>query len=294
MNSPLVSVVIIFFNAEKYLVEAIDSVLEQTYQNWELVLVDDGSQDGSPQLARDASFRHPEKIRYLQHVGHQNLGMSASRNAGIHAAKGEFIALLDSDDVWFPKKLDEQVILMQSNPEAAMVYGNHQFWKSWNGKSENSDYVMEPGVPVDRIFYPPELMVLYYSAKKAASAIPSDVLFKRQTALAAGGFEESFRGMFEDQIFMMKIFFQAPVFVSGSCWTRYRQHSESCVAKWQRSSSKGGALKLMEWSENYMLENKIANPEVWKSLHGVKFRLQHPLLHRTAERIKWHFNRLRT
>src|SRR5829696_811917 len=101
MNSkPLVSSVMIFFNAERFIREAIESVFAQTYDNWELLLVDDGSTDDSTQIALHYAEQYPERVRYLEHPGHQNRGMSASRNLGVSQAKGEYIALLDADDVW--------------------------------------------------------------------------------------------------------------------------------------------------------------------------------------------------
>src|SRR6478672_466011 len=112
--SPLVSSIIIFFNAEKFFEEAIESVLAQTYGNWELILADDGSTDGSTAIALRYAQQYPEKIRYVEHEGHQNCGMSATRNLGICHAKGEYIAFLDADDVWFPYKLEQQVEIMKS------------------------------------------------------------------------------------------------------------------------------------------------------------------------------------
>src|SRR5687767_202156 len=119
-RKPLVSTVMIFFNEEKFLPEAIESVFAQTYDNWELLLVDDGSTDGSTQIALRHAEQCPEKVRYLQHGEHRNRGASAARNLGISNAKGEFIALLDADDVWLPHKLDQQVEILTSQPEAAM------------------------------------------------------------------------------------------------------------------------------------------------------------------------------
>ena len=83
----LVSVVIIFLNAENFIEEAIESVLAQTYGQWELLIVDDGSTDGSKNMARDYAIKNPDKIIYLEHPEHQNQGMSASRNLGIKHAK---------------------------------------------------------------------------------------------------------------------------------------------------------------------------------------------------------------
>src|SRR5688572_6006241 len=100
---PLVSVVIIFLDAEEFIQEAIDSVFSQTYEMWELLLVDDGSKDSSSMIARRYAEEFPAKVRYLHHHGHQNLDMPASRNVGITAARGEYIAFLDADDIWLPQ-----------------------------------------------------------------------------------------------------------------------------------------------------------------------------------------------
>src|SRR5215213_8596780 len=94
---PRVSVIMIFLNTERFIEEAIESVFAQTYDDWELVLVDDGSTDASTAIARRYAAQHPHKVRYLEHAVHQNLGMSASRNLGIREAHGEFIAFLDAD-----------------------------------------------------------------------------------------------------------------------------------------------------------------------------------------------------
>src|SRR5215471_21165350 len=91
---PLVSIILIFLNGERFIRQAIDSVFCQTYQNWELLLCDDGSTDSSSQIACELAQLHPGRVRYLEHESHQNRGMSAARNLGIRHAQGEFIALL--------------------------------------------------------------------------------------------------------------------------------------------------------------------------------------------------------
>src|SRR5919107_1887161 len=108
-SRPLVSTVVAFLNGERFIEEAIESVLAQTYDNWELLLVDDGSTDGSTRIALQCAEQYPAKVRYLEHLGHQNCGMSASRNLGVSRAKGQYIAFLDADDVWLPHKLQQQV-----------------------------------------------------------------------------------------------------------------------------------------------------------------------------------------
>src|SRR5215211_6343875 len=111
-TKPLVSVVIPFLNAERFIQEAIESVFAQTYDNWELLLVDDGSNDGSTRIALEYAERNSGRVRYLQHPGHRNRGVSASRNLGISSARGEYIAFLDADDVWLPHKLEQQVEIL--------------------------------------------------------------------------------------------------------------------------------------------------------------------------------------
>jgi len=120
---PLVSVVAIFLNGERFLDEAIQSVIAQSYPHWELLLVDDGSTDGSSALARAWAEREPHRVRYLEHPGHRNHGMSASRNLGLHHARGEYLALLDADDVWLPGKLARQVEILQAHPGVGLLFG---------------------------------------------------------------------------------------------------------------------------------------------------------------------------
>jgi len=129
----------IFLNAEAFIQEAIQSIFAQTEDRWELLLVDDGSTDRSTVMAQEFAQRHPDKVRYVEHERHQNLGMSASRNLGIANARGNYIAFLDADDVWLPNKLHEQVAALEAHPEAGMVYGPTQYWHSWTNKREDRE-----------------------------------------------------------------------------------------------------------------------------------------------------------
>jgi glycosyltransferase involved in cell wall biosynthesis len=271
-NKSLVSTVIIFLNAEKFIQEAIQSVFAQIYNNWELLLVDDGSTDGSSQIALRYAEQYPEKVRYLEHPGHQNRGMSASRNLGISQAKGEYIALLDSDDVWLPHKLQQQVAIMDSYPETGMVYGLSQFWHSWTGNPEDSqrDYVLELGVQPDTLFKPPTLLTLLYPLGTAYAPCPSDLLLRREMTQRIGGFEDSFRGvyqMFEDQAFLSKVYLKEPVFVANECWDRYRQHPDQCVSVVEKAGQHHSVrLFFLNWLEEYWSEQRVEATEAWRLL----------------------------
>src|ERR1700761_7775050 len=107
---PLVSVIIPVFNSERYLAETVSSVLNQTYKNIELILVDDGSEDGSLALAHTFESEHVK-------IFHQpNNGASSARNKGLAQAKGEYIQYLDADDLLSANKIEQQVIVLQKNP----------------------------------------------------------------------------------------------------------------------------------------------------------------------------------
>jgi len=115
MTAPVVSVIIPTYNRRDYLQEAIDSVLAQTFTNFEIIVVDDGSTDGTGEALEQ---RYGDRIRY---EWQENQGESAARNRGIKMAQGEFIALLDSDDMWLPTKLERQVASMREHPSTGMV-----------------------------------------------------------------------------------------------------------------------------------------------------------------------------
>lgn len=268
-SKPLVSVIMIFYNEERFIEEAIESVFAQMYQNWELLLVDDGSTDESTSIARCYEEQYPAKVRYLEHAGHQNQGMSAARNLGIQNAIGEFLAFLDADDVWLPHKLETQVALFAENPEAAMVYGPTQWWYSWTRDPEDNqlDYIHKLGVSADRLLEPPDLLVRFLG-EEGISPCTCSVLLRREAAVNVGGFEESFRGLYEDQAFFAKICISAPIFVSKECSARYRQHPNSnCAVSEMRGEYDAARPAFLNWLTAYLSETGVSNREVWKAVH---------------------------
>lgn len=251
MSAPAVSVVVIFLNEERFLGEAVSSVLAQTFGDWELLLCDDGSTDGSRALAQRWAADHA-KIRYLDHPDHANQGMSATRNLGIAAARGRYVALLDADDVWLPTKLAEQVPILDDNPAVGMVAGASQYWQSWDG---GSDWVVPVGATQDVVVEPPGLATTLYPLGKGAAPCPSDLLLRRDMAQVVGGFEESFRGalqLYEDQAFLAKVYLRYPVWISGSCLSRYRQRADSCVAT---VTAEGEYLRVRRHFLDYLQEH---------------------------------------
>lgn len=128
MKNDLISVVIPTYNRVSFLKEAIDSVLDQTFRNFELIVVDDGSTDKTSELL----LSYDKKIKVIKKA---NKGPSSARNRGIKAAKGEWIAFLDSDDAWKPDKLEKQMQFIKDNPDIKICQ-TEEIWVR-NGKRVN-------------------------------------------------------------------------------------------------------------------------------------------------------------
>lgn len=119
---PTVSVVIPTYNRADLLEEALRSGLQQTYQDFEVIIVDDGSTDHTRE--RVAGFQSDPRVRYIYQ---ENRGPSAARNTGIRASQGSYVALLDSDDIWLPDKLQKQMSLMTADDRVDVVYCDFRF-----------------------------------------------------------------------------------------------------------------------------------------------------------------------
>jgi glycosyltransferase involved in cell wall biosynthesis len=287
-RNPLVSTIIIFLNTEKFIAEAIESVFAQTYQNWELLVVDDGSTDGSTAIAKHYAEAYPEKVRYLEHSHHQNRGMSASRNLGINQAQGEYVAFLDADDVWLPSKVEQQVAILNSEPEAAMVYGRTQIWYSWTGRPEDSerDHFYELGVEPNTLIKPPNLFFLLLQ-NKTQTPTTCNVMIRREVFSTIGNFEEHFRGMYEDQAFFAKIQLKTSVYVANEVWAKYRQHPYSCSSKAETQQYYVARLPFLQWLRIYLEEQNVQEPEVWKVLRRELWQCHHPILFSLIKQIQY-------
>ena len=119
-----ISIIVPVYNAEKYLSETVNSVRSQTYDNWELLLIDDGSTDASRQVIEELLLKNPdERIRLLVK---ENSGAARTRNTGLDIAAGRYIAYLDADDLWQKEKLEKQLNFMQGKG-AAFSFTGYEF-----------------------------------------------------------------------------------------------------------------------------------------------------------------------
>jgi glycosyltransferase involved in cell wall biosynthesis len=244
---PLVSVVLIFLNEERFIEQAMQSVRDQRLTDWELILVDDGSTDRSTPIARDLAAGD-ERIRYVEHPGHQNRGMSASRNLGVAHATAPYIAFLDADDMWEPEKLAEQVEVLESLPDVAMVIGAPRYWYSWDPTATEEDFILFPGGMADRRVDPPEAALKLFPLGKEPGA-SVDLLVRRSVFEAVGGFEDQFRDLYEDQAFNIKVFLRYPIYISSRAWLRYRMHEASCIRRTTRTNFLRVREEFLDWFE---------------------------------------------
>jgi len=264
---PAVSVITIFYNEARFLPEAIESVLSQTYSAWELLLVDDGSSDESTEIALRYAAAYPQKIRYLEHEGHTNRGMSAARNLGLRHARGRYLAFVDADDVWLPHKLASQIPRLDALPEVDMLYATTEYWHSWTGSAEDRarDHLWKP-VENETIFAPPELLRLFLDRKILMPCIGS-ILVRRKLVEDIGGWEESFRGLHEDQVFFAKICLNAKVAASPLLVDRYRQHPDSCCAVVGDSPELHQSKeRFLDWLADHLVRFNVADSECWRAL----------------------------
>jgi glycosyltransferase involved in cell wall biosynthesis len=173
-ETPLVSVIIPNYNHARFLGDAIRSVLAQTYRPVEIIVVDDGSTDNSAQVA--AGFA--DQIRYIYQT---NAGLSAARNTGLRAAKGELIGVLDADDMYEPNFLETLVAALQADPQADGVYCGYQFVDETNNPLPQIENRPVPSADL----YPALLDGNFF--------VPESVFLRRHVYDEVGFFDESLR-----------------------------------------------------------------------------------------------------
>jgi glycosyltransferase involved in cell wall biosynthesis len=178
IKTPRVAVIIPCYNREQYIRETVESALSQTYPNLEVVTVDDGSTDGTRKILEDYSGR----IRIMVHPGRVNKGQSASINLAMRSTDSEYVAILDSDDVWAPTKIERQAEILEKSGEVGLVYVNgfaidhagNRLYKLIGGHRRSAGDA--------------ETVLLEYYIGP-----PSSWLIRRSILESAGGFDEAMR-----------------------------------------------------------------------------------------------------
>jgi glycosyltransferase involved in cell wall biosynthesis len=199
-----ISVVIPVYNGERFIGEAIQSVLDQTCQAFEIIVVDDGSADATEVMIGEISS--PIPVRYYRQENH---GAGAARNLGVSVARGDWVAFLDADDVWFPQKLAEQITYVQSHSEASFVYSNAQVTD-------------EAGRPIGSIRRPEIERQIFDNDQPFAQL--STVLMRKDLFIQAGGFPPKLR-LYEDVALYARITNLTAMHFMPSYLSTYRFHA---------------------------------------------------------------------
>jgi glycosyltransferase involved in cell wall biosynthesis len=252
------------WNCEAFLAEAIDSVLAQTTSEaWELIVVDDGSTDSSLEIATAYAAKYARCVRVLRHPAGKNRGISASRNLAIQHARGEFIAFLDADDVLLPHHFEAQLRALRKHPEAAMVYGAAERWtdtavpydplqsrQTWWGQNYTPPMV-PPGATAGLLKH--GTLLRWFLEDESMVPCICTVLVRREAVMAVKGFENLFRGLYDDQVFHAKLSLGYLIYANNECVARYRQHGYSCCAGGRADIQKQQTARaaFREWLLSY-------------------------------------------
>lgn len=238
----LVSVIIPSYNSARFLSDTLNSVLNQTYEAIEVIVVDDGSTDETEQVAKTSS----EKIRYVKQ---KNKGVSEARNNGFKVSKGKFICFLDADDWFYPKNIENKVNMLNSNPELGLVHGNVVV----TDENLNSNGIILKGKSGKVI---PHLLKLV----PPAIPCPSNVLIRRKAIINQPVFDE-----------------RLSTSADYDLWLRIAQEwevgwvNEECIKYRQHGSNMFSNLELFQHDmelifSKYPLDFSLAKKSVYYSL----------------------------
>ena len=180
-KSPAVSVVIPCYGQAEYLTEAVESVVGQTYANWEIVIVDDGSPDDTARVAEALIARHSD--RRIRLIRQPNAGLAAARNAGIATSAGRYILPLDADDVLMPELLAKTVGLLEAEPRLAIAYTDQRQFGAVDRVVNTADWDTD--------------------LQRRRNLFAATALFRREVWDAVGGYDPSMRRGYEDWDFWL-------------------------------------------------------------------------------------------
>lgn len=301
--SPRTSIIMPFLNPGPFISEAIASVQAQTSADWELLLVDDGSTDGSSDLAAAAVAADP-RIRLVPRPPRYRGGAAAARNLALAEVRGSFVCFLDADDIFLPDKLARQVAVLDQHPSAAMIFGPTEWWHPHAPVLDWTEPVRMRG-----LIRPPRVLDRVILTLRADVPCICAVLIRRSALEGIGGFEEQFR-LYEDQTLWVKLLSAHPVYADDVVTARYRQHPASVSAEAQADGSydrlrpHSAREPFLEWTRSYLRERGRTGPSTERALRcafarlgrerealtaGDRLSLAHQALER---RLRWTAQRL--
>ncbi len=242
-TTPIVSIITPAYNVANYIGDAVRSVLQQDFTSYEIIIINDGSTD-TPELEQVLK-PYQDQIVYVKQT---NKGIAAARNAGLQVARGEFIALLDSDDIWLPGKLTHQFEYMRSNGYD-MIYGDAVLFgeSKWKEGTTFMDNVPSVGdVSLESLL------------DLRSTIVVSTVVVRKDLLIRSGGFDESDRNIPEDFDAWLRLAqIGARIGYDRKVVAKYRYRSDSASSK--RIKLHDGALRVLKKTRKTM---KLTSPEL--------------------------------
>lgn len=283
-----VSVVMTLYREGIFFEEAIDSVLRQTFTDFEIVLVDNNADEATLQVARRYESKYPDRIRIVKEPIQ---GISSARNRGIGEATGQYVALLDGDDLMRPDRLEKQIEATRANPDATLISSSYEAFVLENG--EKVFFSKQRDIHLDWVD------LLFKSQKEPALRdfyvpLPSTLFFERERVLKSGGFDPFFDGRAGEEINFALVSWKNGRFVHlDECLIFYRAKSKNLknvsTKTWIRRTERQNRLiatiqdLYTEFPEN-MLETPLRNLiSIW---------LRETALHYFSCRMGRHFGRI--
>jgi glycosyltransferase involved in cell wall biosynthesis len=231
MATPAVSVIIPVYNGERFLREAIESVLAQTFRSYEIVCVDDGSTDGSKNILKEYATR-------LRVIEQANAGQSAARNVSAMQSRGAYLAFLDQDDCWYPDKLSRQVAVLDRQPDVVVVHCNvdtmDEDGRTMRVGQTVADLTSSLDSPLGRLIEEPLIL-------------PSAMMVRRECFERAGMFDSELRG-FEDYDLVARLKRHGRCVLIEESGLRYRVHENGFNRAW--------GLRIIRSRERFLLRMK--------------------------------------
>ncbi|MFA5145949.1 MAG: glycosyltransferase [Candidatus Omnitrophota bacterium] len=241
----LVSVIIPAYNCARYISEALDSVFYQTYRDFEVIVIDDGSTDGTIDILKKYAAEHPGKMSCIYQ---KNSGPGKARNRGIKEARGEYVAFLDSDDIWLPEKLKAQLDFFKKEPSLALVHSDFMYFNN-SGITKKSEF----SSTAKRNFSGSA----FYPLVKENFIRTSTVVVKKIVLEVLGAFDEDFF-MSEDYDLWLRIAKVHDIGYVNDRIVNVRQHADHI--------SRRDIRETYLWIDRVMEKLVKTNPEIGKEI----------------------------
>lgn len=241
MNSPKVSVIIPTYNSAHFIIEAVDSVLAQTFTDFEILVIDDGSKDNTKEVLAE---KYGDSIQYFYK---ENGGVSKARNFGIEKAKGKYVAFLDSDDAWIPEKLEKQIVALEQNPDKKACYASFYLCDEKLNPLEINQSERKSDALTDLLLI------------GNVVATPSTVIAEKEIFQQVGGFDHEL-SQCADWEMWIRIATKTEFIYVDEPLLKYRQHGSNM--------SKNAAL--LETDTILLMEKSFALPNLSKELKSKK------------------------